>query len=107
MIWIRAKSSGFDGSNLAEITIDDKPVTVHRSGQDNSRGLHLVIINPFTGIVEMAQVFDTYQDGACFADFIKWYDIPDGYIIVAACKDDCVSKLTDKGKEFFAKMGSK
>lgn len=30
-----------------------------------------------------------------------------GYIIVAACKDDCARKLSDKAKKFFSKMGSR
>ena len=34
-------------------------------------------------------------------------DIPDGHIVVAACKDDCVTKLSEKGKLWFENMGSK
>ena len=34
------------------------------------RGLHIVIINPFTGIVESAQVFDTYKTSKRLNEFI-------------------------------------
>ena len=32
--------------------------------------------------------------------------IPDGSIIIAACKDDCVTNLSQKVKSFFKAMGS-
>ena len=57
------------------------------------RGLHIVIINPKTGIVENAKVFDTYKSSDEFDDFIS-SGIPYGYIIVAACKDECSRRLS-------------
>ena len=53
----------------------------------------------------MAQVFDTYANSQSFDDFIT-NKVRDGLIIIAACKDDCVTNLSRKGKEFFAHMGS-
>ena len=38
--------------------------------------------------------------------FIKT-DIPDGRIIVAACKDDCATNLSYNVKKWFARMGSR
>ena len=34
-------------------------------------------------------------------------EIPDGQIIVVACKDDCIQSMSDKGKNWFETMGSK
>ena len=40
-----------------------------------------------------------------FDEFIAT-DLAEGLIIVAACKDDCISNLSELGKQFFAKLGS-
>ena len=65
-----------------------------------------MIINPARGQVEEAKVFDTYNSSAEFDKFIE-NDIPDGYILVAACKDDCTKRLSQGAKAWFQKMGSK
>ena len=81
------------------------------------RGLHIVVINPGNGDVEFAKVFDTYNKPDDFLEwigkvkspkntnYIRW-EVPDGTIICAACKDDCVSKMTTMCKTFFSSMGS-
>ena len=33
--------------------------------------------------------------------------MPNGHIVVAACKDDCVTNLSTAGKKWFFDMGSK
>ena len=53
----------------------------------------------------MSRIFDTYKTSVEFDEFIANF-IPEGYIIVAACKDDCVTSLSTKGKQWFASMGS-
>ena len=55
--------------------------------------LHVVIINPSTVRVELAQAFDTYKTSEELEDFIE-NDIVVGDIIIAACKDDCVTALS-------------
>lgn len=55
--------------------------------------------------MELAKVFDTYCDSEAFERFIDT-NIPDGHIVAAACKDDCASKLSERGKHWFASMGS-
>ena len=57
-------------------------------------------------MVEAAKVFDTYKTSDAFDEFIS-KALPEGRIIAAACKDECVSKLSQKGKQWFANMGSK
>ena len=40
------------------------------------------------GRVEPTKVFDTYEKSNGFGEFVE-SDIPDGFIVVAACKDEC------------------
>lgn len=60
------------------------------------RGLHIVIINPIDGKVVFAQAFDTCKSSSAFELFTE-KDIPPGYIVVAACEDDCVLNLSENG----------
>ena len=110
LIFIQAQSAGFDGGNLARITINGTSVNIEKNVNGNYRGLHLAIINPFNGNVESAQVFDTYKSSEQLDEFIEVpanQAISEGFIIVAACKDDCVTHLSQKAKSWFADMGSK
>ena len=63
------------------------------------------MINPFNGRVEHAQVFDTYKTSQDLENFIS-NEIDNINIVAAACKDDCVSNLSDRCKMWFAEMGS-
>ena len=51
-------------------------------------------------------MFDTYKSGTVFDDFVG-KGLPYGQVVVAACKDDCVTNMSDLGKKFFSAMGSK
>lgn len=64
-----------------------------------------MVIHPETGKVVLAKAFDTYTTSDAFEDFIA-HDIPDDYIIVAACKDDCANRLSYNVQTFFGQMGS-
>lgn len=58
----------------------------------------------------MAKCFDTYTSSGNFDDFISLpvnQGISEGFIIIAAAKDDCVSALSPKAKEWFTELGSK
>lgn len=66
----------------------------------------MVLINPYNGIVELARVFDTYKSCGAFEAFID-KEIPRGYIICAACMDDCASNLSENAKRWFEMFGSK
>ena len=50
--------------------------------------------------------FDTYESCAKFDEFTKTQFRHQGYIVVAACKDDMTSHLSLEGKQWFADMGS-
>ena len=52
-----------------------------------------MILNPFSGQIEFAKVFDTYKSSETFDSFVCEH-VPLKYIVVAACKDDCVSQLS-------------
>ena len=103
---IQASSSGYDGRCFAKITINDVPVDVDPNENNHHRGLHIVVINPSTGKAQTAQSFDTYESSALLDYFIS-APIPDGYIVAAACRDDCVSQLSEESKQWFESMGSK
>ena len=67
--------------------------------------MHVAIVDPNTGNVA-SKVYDTYSNSSKFEEFIA-NAIPDGFIVVCACKDDCFLKLSDKCKQWFINMGSK
>lgn len=89
------------------ISVNDEPVAVEKNVNDHDRGLHVVLINPETKKVEWSKVFDTYAKAEGFDYFVGNVEIPGGFIVAAACKDDCASHLSDVGKSWFRFMGSK
>ena len=70
------------------------------------RGLHIVILDPRNGSPTEAHVFDTNETSKEFDAFIE-KGVPEGHIVIAACKDDCVKEMSQKGKDWFEAMGSK
>lgn len=90
---------------MARITINDERVQLEENEDNTQRGLHIVLINPSNGKIDKAKIFDTYTTSIHFDAFTR-LDFPDGYIVVAACKDDCVSNLSENGKQWFESMGS-
>ena len=68
--------------------------------------MYVVIIDPTDGSVEYTKVFDTYKSSSRFDKFTK-RKLPKGYIVVAACKDECSTKLSEKIFTWFERMGSK
>lgn len=106
IISIQAQSAGFLAGNFAKITINHVPIDINKNENGNSRGLHVIVINPLNDKVESASIFDTYARPDGFDGFIR-NKIPDGYIVVAACQDECSNKMSKAAKEWFANMGSK
>lgn len=75
------------------------------------RGLHIVSISPLSGKVQWAEVFDTHKSSEKLERFIVNYlfrpqTAEEGEIIVVACKDECVTNLSDSVKEWFKSVGS-
>ena len=102
---IQVSSAGYVAGNSAEITIDGKAVEVSKNENNHLRGLHVVVVNAVNGKVETAQAFDTCETGVEFDKFIA-EGVPEGRIVVAACKDDCYTHLSNNGKQWFSDMGS-
>ena len=69
------------------------------------RGLHIVVINPSNGVVEWAETFDTYNTSERF-DMFTDIELNEGFIVIAACKDECSKNMSEKGKIWFENMGS-
>ena len=87
---IQVSSSGFDGDCFAKITINDIPVDIGKNENNYYRGLHIAVIDPGTGKPKVAKSFDTYDSSASLEEFIASEKIPNGFIVAAACRDDCV-----------------
>lgn len=79
---------------------------MEKNENGHDRGLHLVIMNPLNGKVEVAKVFDTYATSDQLDTLIE-NGIPEGRIVIAGCKDDCYTKMSGDAKSWFQKMGSK
>lgn len=108
MVVIQAESAGFKYfEGFAKISINDAAVEVARNESNHYRGLHVAIIEPASGQVEVAQVFDTYDSPDKFDEFIATHELQDGFIVVVACMDDCVTKLSQKAKDWFESLGSR
>ena len=104
---IQASSSSLKGnSSTSCISINDFPVEMQENRNGDYRGLHLVIINPNNGKVETAKVFDTYESSEDFDEFCQNSGIPDGHIVVAACKEECVINLSEQAMDWFEDLGS-
>ena len=65
------------------------------------RGLHISIINHISGKLELAQAFDTYKSSTELDLMIDNKAVVPGHIVIAACKDDCVTNLSEKAKKWF------
>ena len=64
------------------------------------------MFNPENGKLDTARAFDTHESSKGFEEFISKCEIPDGYMVVAACQDDCATKLSFKSKDWFRQLGS-
>ena len=103
---VTVESAGFKGGNYAKISLNDMPVFMPNNESGNDRGLHMVIVDAATGVIQDAQIFDTYKT----SDALKVWQSKEwvaGDIVVAACKDDCANNLSEECKEWFENMGSK
>ena len=58
---VKVTSAGFTGGNFAEILINNLYVRMEKNVNGHERGLHLVVLNPTNGNIELAQIFDTYK----------------------------------------------
>ena len=107
VVVIQVTSAGFDHGNKAVIKVDKRPVKMNRNDDSNDfRGLNIAIIDPKDGRIRQGRVFDTYKTSEEFEKWISTENIPAGYIVAAACKDECTANLSDTIKNWFIGMGS-
>lgn len=106
LLVVNASSAGYNGANEAKIMVNDELIQLEKNENGHFRGLHIVVINRQNGKIKEAKVFDTYKASEKFEEFID-HEVPGGHIVVAACKDDCMTNLSRKAKKWFKKMGSK
>lgn len=104
---VQAQSAGLNAGNFAKITVNDAPVEIEKNENGHHRGVHVVIINPSNGKIELAKAYDTYETPHEFENLVFSKRYPAGHIVVAACKDDCISKMSLYGVRWFTRMGSK
>ena len=72
-----------------------------KNENNHYRGLHLVVIDPKSGTIQLSRVFDTYFSSTQLENTIDEILDCDGFIIVVACKDECISQLSNKCKLWF------
>ena len=107
-IVVEASSGGWNAGNFAQIKVNGEKVKLRNNSSGHDRGLHLVVIDQKTGEVTAAQVFDTYQSSDAIEKFISSDGVPQGSIVVAACKDDFQRALSANCTQFFEeKMNSR
>ena len=94
---VSVESAGFNGGNIAKILVNDVKIYVEENESNDYRGLHIVVLNSSSGKVAYSKAFDTHKSSKAFEDFIQ-NQVPEDYIIIAACKDVCVTNLSQKGK---------
>ena len=94
---IQTSSAGYKGGDFAEILVNNTVVDVGKNEKGHARGLHIVIINSRSGEIQTAKVFDTYSSSESFQEFTR-KEILEGCVVVAACKDDCATKLSQEAK---------
>ena len=68
--------------------------------------MHIVLINPSNGKIEFAQIFDTHMNKDSMDVFME-KRLPLGFIVIAACKDECSTRLSRDSKKWFEYIGSK
>lgn len=61
MITIEVESAGYHAGDYARITVDGVRILLDRNDDGHCRGLHIVVINPKNGDIELAKVYDTYD----------------------------------------------
>ena len=94
MITIKATSSGFNGLDLAKVSINGTPVSIEANESGHHRGLNIVVVDPSNGKILVAKAFDTFKTSFGLDTFIGSKSIPEGSIVAVACKDECTANLS-------------
>jgi len=98
---ITVNSAGLQAGDFAYITVDGEDASTHR------RGYNVAVIDAEAGVVVQTAGFDTFAnefESQDLADFIA--EIPDGYIVAVAVKEDGAAHLTEAAVEALRSLGA-
>jgi hypothetical protein len=85
------QSAGLEVGNFGHIYVNGEDVS------PNARGYNVAVLNPVSGEVEGAAVFDTHLDEGASQDMARFLSsVPPGYIVCVAAADEA-SRLLDQG----------
>lgn len=102
-IKMEAKSSNED----VYISIDGLKVYQNNIKDDSSRGIHIVVINQFTGIVMASRIFDTYSSDKEDEAMILFLNmLQEGRIVIFMVKDEGSFQLKKSGRNAIKQYGS-
>ena len=104
-IWLRAFSGGYKSSYpLARFDWDGRPVH-STAGAGASRGIHVMVVDPATGIFSAVRTFDTYGDKTASENLIQYLSaLPDGALVLFAIADDGTLELTREARNAIGAM---
>ena len=106
---VQVASCGWNYDNdggWAAIRVNELSLNIPKNENQNYRGLHLAVVDPKTSKAIIKECFDTYSSSTKLEEFIASDLVPDGFIVAAACRDDCVKSLSETTKKWFESMGS-
>ena len=98
---ITVNSAGLNAGDFAYITVEGEDASTHR------RGYNLAVIHPQSGAVVQTAGFDTWAneyESQDLANFIA--QIPGGYIVAVAVKDDGAANLTEDAVQALRSLGA-
>ncbi|KAJ5075805.1 hypothetical protein M0811_06667 [Anaeramoeba ignava] len=99
---IQVESAGLLCGNYARIYVNS--IDYSR----NTRGLNFVIIDPETKVIWDSVAFDVHGSEPSIRNMIKFIDsIPEGFIVLAAVKDEATNRMNYEGRNSLAKIGAK
>jgi len=99
---ITVNSAGLHAGDFAYITVDGEDSSSHR------RGYNLAVVHPDTGALVSQAGFDTFAnefESQDLADFIA--EIPDGYIVAVAVREDGAASLTEAAVQALSSLGAR
>ena len=90
--------------NKADIRVNLIPVELEKHEDWGQRGLHIVVIDPFTSSIISAESFDLHSSSEMCEFALK--AIPNNAIVAAAVKDTAYRKLSKTVIDYFERLGS-